>query len=176
MFLYFIKGKLSNDSIGYLDMDKISSNQTTTMNYGSTNEHLFILAMRNWLEGTPTSSKLNKRLISLFSVHYIEYATKAFDGLMITINQNSRNAFYLHRTQCTKISNDEMAVIHLIAFIQAHDYQNAEDLINDIITVDGQNDIMDAASTLAQILEAQNIVFTKCEDARLSLMPVLGSA
>ena len=132
------------------------------MNNGTTNEHLFILAMRNWVEGTPTSSKLYQRLINLFSVHYIDYATKAFDGLMRTINQNSRNTFYLHRSQCTQISNDEMAVIHLIAFIQAHDYQNAENLINDIITLDSQNDLMDAASILAQILEVQNIIFTKC--------------
>lgn len=161
---------------GYLNMNEISSNQTTTMNYGSTNEHLFILAMRNWLEVNPTSSKSYQRLISLFSLHYIDYATRALNGLMRTINQNSRNAFYLHRTQCTQISNDEMAVIHLIAFIQAHDYQNAESLINDIITLDGQNDLMDAASILAQILEVQNILFTKCEKARLSFIPVLGSA
>ena len=167
---------MNNDFNGHLDMNEISDNQTTTMSYGSTNEQLFILAMRNWLEGTPTSSELYQRLISLFSMHYIDYATKALDGLMRTINQNSRNAFYLHRTQCKQISNDEMAVIHLIAFIQAHDYQNAENLITDIITVNGQNDLMDSASILAEILEVQNVIFTKCENARLSLMPVVGSA
>ena len=157
-------------------MNKINNNQTTTKNYMSTSEHLFILAMRNWLESTPISSELNQRLISLFSLHYIDYAAKAFDGLMRTINQNSRNIFYLHRKQCEQISNDEMAVIHLIAFIQAHDYQNAESLINDITTLNGQNDLMDAASILAQILEVQNIIFNKCGNARLSLMPVLRTA
>jgi hypothetical protein len=132
--------------------------------------------MRNWLEGTPVSSELYQELIKMFSVLYIEYATKAFDGLMTTINQNSRGAFYLHRKKCVQISNDEMAVIHLIAFIQDHDYKSAENMINDIINLDGQNDLMDAASILAEILEVQNIIFTRCENARLSLMPVLGSA
>ena len=162
--------------IRHLDMNEISDNQITTKNYGSTNEHLFILAMRNWLEGTTISSELNQRLISLFSLHYIDYATKAFDGLMRTINQNSRNVFNLHLKQCLQISNDELAIVHLIAFIQAHDYQNAENLTSEIIILDGQNDLMDAASILAQILEVQNIIFTKCENTRLSLMPVHGSA
>ena len=175
-FFIFNVEKLNNDFIGYLDMNKINENQTTTSNYGSTKEHLFVFAMRNWLEGNPVSSKSNQRLISLFSLHYIDYATKAFDGLMRTINQNSRNVFYLHREQCVQISNDEMAIVNLIAFIQAHDYQNAESLVSDITTLGGQNDLMDAASILAQILEVQNIIFNKCGNARLSLMPVLGTA
>jgi hypothetical protein len=69
-----------------------------------------------------------------------------------------------------------MAGVHLIAFIQDYYYQNAENLINDIITLDGQNDLLDSASILAEILEVSNIIFTRCENARLSLMPVLGSA
>ena len=157
-------------------MNAIIVNPIETKNYLSASEHLFILAMRNWLEGAHVSSDLYNKLVSIFSLHYIEYASKAFDGLMKTINLNSRNAFYLHREKCIKISNDEMAIIHLIAFIQDHDYQNAENLINDIIILDGQNDLLDAASILAEILEVQNIMFTKCENARLSLMPVLGSA
>jgi hypothetical protein len=75
----------------------------------------------------------------MFSLHHIDYAIRAFDGLMEAINENSRHVFYLHRKRCSKISTYEMAIIHLIAFIQDDDYQNAESLINDFITSDGQN-------------------------------------
>jgi hypothetical protein len=119
-------------------------------NYGLyiNNEYLFILVMCNWLEGTPITSGLYNRLVNIFSLHFIDYATKAFKGLMRVINQNSRNVFYLYHKQCIKINNHKMAVIHLIAFIQDEGYQNAESLINDIITIDGKNDLIDTASKL----------------------------
>ena len=45
---------------------------------------------------------------------------------MRTINKLSRMFFYLYRKQCIQISSDEMSVVFFFAFIQAHDYQNAE--------------------------------------------------
>ena len=157
-------------------MNAISVRIATTANSISTNEYLFILAMRNWLEGTPINLDLYKKLINMFSLHYIDYATKSLNVLMTIINLNSRDGFYLHSKECKKISNDEMAVVQLIGFIQEADYQNAEKLINDLIIINGQNDLMDAASNLAEVLEIRKIVFAGCKHTRLGVMPVLGSA
>ena len=50
-------------------MNEINDNQPTSMSYISTNGHMFILAMRNWLEGTPVSPELYQELISMTLRH-----------------------------------------------------------------------------------------------------------
>jgi hypothetical protein len=81
-------------------------------------EQLVIWAARRWLNGKEGWDRVQEEFALSLGCARARLALRGLEGLLQMLCRNARRTVYLHRLDCPRVSEDEQALLTLLAAVQ----------------------------------------------------------
>lgn len=140
----------------------------------SPNQQHLVAAMRKWKSDACSMGEVVQDLFAVFGIYYMEPGLEAFETLMEALCDPDLDQTTGMATCAPRLSSNELILLKLLCACQAGEWRRAQRFARDLGTSDQAMDLMNAASLIAEILDARGILFTLRDYKPLALMDVEG--